>query len=163
MQGKNAAVAVCDTCEQAAAAVRELERSGFEMSQVSVAGRDGDADEHITAYYSAGGRMKYWGKPGTVWEEVWARLTGWAFFAVPGIGPVLVAGPLAGWMVAVLDNATIFGGMSALGAGLYSIGIPRDNLMRYETALMAGKYLLVVHGSAGDVARAHEVLSSFAV
>ena len=41
-----------------------------------------------------GDRMKYWGKLGTFWGGLWGLLFGAAFFAIPGIGPVLVAGPL---------------------------------------------------------------------
>lgn len=160
MQGKNAAVAVCDTYNQTEAAIMELERSGLEMRKLSVVGRDNHAEGYVTGYYNAGGPMKYWGKLGTFWGEVWERLAGWAFFTVPGIGPVLVAGPLAGWIVAALENAAIFGGMSPVGAGLYSIGIPRDNVVRYETALMAGKFLVVVHGVADEVAQAREILKS---
>ena len=48
--------------------------------------------------------------------------------------------------------------MSALGAGLYSIGIPKDCVIRYETAVEAGKFVLLVHGTSDGVARAKGVL-----
>ena len=50
------------------------------------------------------------------------------------------------------------GGLSAIGAGLYSIGIPKDSILRYELALKANKFLLLAHGTAGDVTRAKEIL-----
>ena len=52
------------------------------------------------------------------------------------------------------------GGVSALGAALTQIGIPKDQVLRYETALEADKYVLMVHGSAEDNARAHAVLDA---
>src|SRR6202046_5640808 len=95
---------------------------------------------------------------GALWGGVWGLLFGAAFFVVPGIGPVLVAGPVAASIVAALEGAVVVGGLSAIGAGLYSIGIPRDSILRYETALKADKFLLIAHGTTEDVARAKETI-----
>jgi len=78
-------------------------------------------------------------------------LFGSAFFAIPNIGPVLAAGPVVAWIVSAMEGAVLVGGVSAIGAGLYSIGIPKDSVVEYETALKTDKYLLVVHGSAKEV------------
>jgi hypothetical protein len=61
-------------------------------------------------------------------------------------------------MVSALGNAAIFGGLTAFGAGLYSIGISKDEVLEYEAALRAGKYLVLAHGSAGEVSRAKGTL-----
>jgi hypothetical protein len=87
-------------------------------------------------------------------------LFGSAFFAIPGLGPVLVAGPLVAWIVGALEGAVFVGGLSAVGAGLFSLGIPKDSVLKYETALKTDKFLLVVHGSAEEVEKAREVLES---
>ena len=81
-----------------------------------------------------------------------------AFFWMPGLGPLLVAGPLVSWIVGALEGAALVGGLSALGAGLYGLGIPKDSIVRYETAVKSGKFLLVAHGDAADLARAKGVL-----
>ncbi len=44
--------------------------------------------------------------------------------------------------------------------GLYSIGIPKDSVLRYETAIKVNKYLLVAHGTAAEVARANDILKT---
>jgi len=85
-------------------------------------------------------------------------LFGSAFFMIPGIGPLVAAGPIVGWIIAALEGAAVVGGFSAIGAGLYSIGVPKESVLRYETSLKAGTYLLVVHGSHDEVARAKEIL-----
>jgi len=85
-------------------------------------------------------------------------LFGSAFFAIPGIGPVLVAGPLVAWIVGALEGAVVVGGLSAIGAGLYSLGIPKDSVVQYETALKTDKYLLIVHGTAELVEKARIVI-----
>jgi hypothetical protein len=110
------------------------------------------------AYYQMPGRIECWGKMGLFWTGVWSLLFGWALVFLPEFGPVLVAGPLAMWIIGALDNAPLFAGLSAVGAGLYSIGIPRDRIMRYEAALRRHMYLVVVHGAAADVARAEAIL-----
>src|SRR5437660_9341621 len=95
---------------------------------------------------------------GAFWGGLWGLLVGAAFFVIPGIGPVLIAGPLAAWVVGALEGAFVVGGLSAIGAGLYSIGIPKDSILRYEVALKADKFLLIAHGAADDVAKAKETI-----
>jgi hypothetical protein len=127
---------------------------------LSVVGKDYHTDEQVVGYYNAGDRMKYWGKQGAFWGGFWGLLFGSAFFWVPAIGPVLVGGPLVAWIVAALEDAVVVGGLSAIGAGLYSIGIPRDSIVTYEAALKAGQYLVVAHGTSEDAAKARNVLSA---
>jgi hypothetical protein len=62
------------------------------------------------------------------------------------------------WIVGALEGAAMTGGISALGAGLYSIGIPKNSVVQYETEVKNDKLLLVVHGSSEDVARAKDIL-----
>ena len=50
------------------------------------------------------------------------------------------------------------GGLTALGAGLYSIGIPKDSVLQYETAVKSGNYVLVAHGTREDVAKAKSIV-----
>ena len=50
--------------------------------------------------------------------------------------------------------------MSALGAGLYSIGIPKDSVVKYEAALKSDKFLLLAHGTTDEVAKARDILQT---
>jgi hypothetical protein len=111
-------------------------------------------------YYNSGDRMKYWGKAGAFWGGFWGLLFGSAFFAIPGIGPVLVAGPLVAGIVSALEGAVVVGGLSAIGAGLAGMGIPKNSVIQYELALKADKYLLMVNGSAAEVETASSILES---
>ena len=158
MSEKNAVVAVYNTHVEAEEGVKELQKSGFDMKKLSIVGKDYHTEEHVTGYYNAGDRMKYWGKMGAFWGGIWGLLLGGAFFAIPGIGPVLVAGPLVAWIVAALEGAAVFGGVSAIGAGLYSVGIPKDSVLRYETALKADKFLVLAHGTVAEVTKARDIL-----
>jgi hypothetical protein len=130
------------------------------MRTLSVVGKGSHTDEHVVGYYNAGDRMKYWGKTGAFWGGFWGLLFGSAFFAIPGFGPLLVAGPLVAWIVGALEGAAVVGGLSAFGAGLYSIGIPKDSIVEYELSLQTDKYLLIVHGSTEEVEKAKQMLET---
>ena len=157
---KNAAVAIYNTHVEAEKAVEELQKSGFDMKKLSIVGKDYHTEEYVTGYYNAGDRMKYWGKLGAFWGGVWGLLFGSAFFFVPGIGPLVVGGPLVSWIVGALEGAAVVGGLSALGAGLCSVGIPKDSIVKYETAIKSDKFILLVHGTRDEVGRAKEIIDT---
>jgi hypothetical protein len=140
--------------------VKELQRSGIDMKKLSIVGKDYHTEEQVVGYYNTGDRMKYWGKLGAFWGGLWGMLFGAAFFAIPGLGPVLVAGPLVAWIVGALEGAVVVGGMGALGAGLYSIGIPKDSVVKYETAIKSDKFIVLAHGTADEVARAKDIMQA---
>src|SRR5271165_3465449 len=148
MTKDDAIVAVYNSHEEAEEAVAQLQRGGFDMKKLSIVGKDYHTEENVVGYYNAGDRMKYWGSMGAFWGGLWGLLVGAAFFVIPGIGPVLVAGPLAASIIAALEGAVAVGGLSAIGAGLYSIGIPKDSIVRYDVALKADKFLAIAHGTA---------------
>ena len=50
--------------------------------------------------------------------------------------------------------------LGALGAGLYSIGIPKDSIVKYNTALQSDQFLLIAHGTAAEVAKAKEIIDT---
>jgi hypothetical protein len=160
MSKDNSVVAVFHRHPDAEQAVKELQAAGIDMRSISIVAKDFHTDEHVVGYYNAGDRMKRWGTTGAFWGGFWGLLFGSAFFAIPGIGPLLVAGPLVAWIVGALEGATVVGGLSALGAGLFSIGIPRDSVVKYETAVKSDKFVLIVNGSAAEVEKAKEVLGS---
>src|ERR1035441_10405708 len=160
MSEQNAVVAVYASHLEAEAAVKELQRGGIDMHSLSIVGKDSHTDEHVVGYYNTGDRMKYWGKLGAFWRGLWGMLFGSAFFAIPGLGPVLVAGPLVAWVVGALEGAAVVGGLGAIGAGLCSIGIPKDSVVTYETAIKSDKFLVLAHGTADEVAKAKDIMQT---
>jgi len=160
MSEQNSVVAVYATHLEAEQAVKELQHAGIDMHALSIVGKDSHTDEHVVGYYNTGDRMKYWGKTGAFWGGFWGLMFGSAFFAIPGLGPVLVAGPLVAWIVGALEGAVVVGGLSALGAGLYGMGIPKDSVLQYEMALKTDKFLLLVHGTAPEVEKARGIIAT---
>ena len=156
----NSVVAIYDTHEQAENAIKELQQAGIDMKSLSIAARNTHTDEHVVGYYNAGYRMKYWGKVGAFWGGFWGLLFGSAFFMIPGLGPILAAGPVVAWIVAGLEGAVEVGVLGALGAGLYSIGIPKDSIVKYEEALKTDQFLVIAHGTAAEVATAKKIIEN---
>ncbi len=154
-------VAVFHNHSAAERAVKGLERAGIDLKKISIVGKDYHTEEHVTGYYNNGDRMKYWGKTGAFWGGLWGLLFGSAFFFVPGLGPLAMGGPVVSWFVGALEGAVVVGGLSALGAALYGAGIPKDSVLRYETALRSDRFLVLVHGSAEETEKAREVLDGF--
>lgn len=105
--------------QDAESAVKELQKSGYDMKTLSVVGKDYQTEQNVVGCYNSGDRMAAWGKYGLFWGWIWGVLFGSAFFVIPGLGPIMVGGSLIAWIVGALA----------------SIGIPEDSVIRYETAM----------------------------
>jgi uncharacterized membrane protein len=158
MKEMNVTVGAFDTHDQAEAAIRELKRSHFNMEQLSIIGKDYQMEEHVVGYYNTGDRVRFWGKLGAFWGGFLGLLFGSAFLVIPGIGQVIVFGPLVSWIIGALEGALVVGGLSAFGAALYSIGIPKDSIIKYENAIKSNKFLVIAHGTAEDAETAKKIL-----
>jgi hypothetical protein len=161
MSNANAALTVFDTPHGITAAIRQVQLSGCGTNGMSVVWRDQPSQSSATGYYRGGDRMKYWGEFDILWNEIFEILSGWAIYDVPDIGRILVVGPLAEWIAMALANAAIFGTMSAIGMGLYSVGISRSGIRLCEDALKDGKCILLLNGTAQEVTQATQVINEF--
>ena len=155
---ESAAVGVFTSHQDAENAVKELQKAGYKMNKLSVVGKDYHSEENVIGYYNTGDRMATWGKFGLFWGWIWGLLFGSAFFLIPGIGPVMVGGPLVSWILGALEMSVVTGGLTAVGGALASIGIPKDSVIRYETALKADKFVLIIHGTLKEVEDAKNIL-----
>lgn len=153
-------ISIYDTHQEAEAAVKRLQRSGFDMKKLSIVGRDFQTEENVVGFYNIGDRAKYWGKLGAFWGGLWGLLFGFAMFIIPGIGPLVIAGAFVSTLVGAVEGVVLVGGLSALGAALFSIGIPRNSIVQYETALKGGRYVMIANGSAEDLHKAREIVEN---
>jgi hypothetical protein len=161
MAQDDTAIAVFDDHQGAEAAVKKLAEAGFDMKHLSVVGKGYHTDEKVVGFYNAGDRIKFWGKRGAFWGGLWGWLFGGLFLTIPGTGPVVVLGYLTAAVISAIEGAVLVGGVSALGASLFSIGIPKDSVIQYEADVKAEKFLVMAHGSAEDIARAKVTLATF--
>ena len=142
----------------AESAVKALQLAGFDMKKISIIGRDYRVEEHVVGYLNAGDRAKIFGKLGAFWGGLVGILFGSALLFIPVVGHIVVLGPIAATIFSGLEGAALIGGSSALIGALTAIGIPKNSVLRYETALKADRFMLVVHGSAEDILHAKSLL-----
>ena len=62
------------------------------------------------------------------------------------------------WIICTLEEAAVVRGLSAVGAVLYSIGIPEDSIPKYETSLESNKFLVAAHGTNLEIDWACDIL-----
>lgn len=160
MSNKNSVVAIYKTYYEAEETVKEFQKSGFCMKNISIIGKDYHAVKYVVGYYNTGDHARYWGKLGGFWGGLWGELAGAAFVSIPGTGPVLVGGPLAASIVANLEGAAITGGLDALEEGLCSLGIPKNSIVNNISAVKSGLFLLIAHGSEEVVESAKLIIKT---
>jgi hypothetical protein len=159
MEAKNATIAVFADHEQAEAAIRSLQNAGIDMKKLSIVGKDFHTEEHALGFYNLGDRMKFWGKLGAFWGTIGAMLFGSALLFIPVVGHVIVLGPLVSTFVEALEGAALGGSAGLFGGALFSIGIPKDSVVRYEREVKAGHFLVLAQGSAAEVETARALLA----
>jgi hypothetical protein len=160
MEKSDAVVAVFADHNAAEIAVKKLAAAGFEMKHLSVVGKGYHTDEKVIGFYNIGDRVKFWGSRGAFWGGLWGLFFGGLFMTIPVVGHVVVLGYLAATAISAVEGALMVGGLSALGATLYSIGIPKDSVIHYEAALKADNFLVSAHGTSEDIARAKTILAT---
>ncbi len=160
MAGKNtAAFGIYKSNSAAEAAVDRLTAAGFSNQDVSVlmADRQGSKDfaaekntkapEGATAGVGVGGAVG-----GTL-----GLLAGIGALAIPGVGPLIAAGPIMG----ALAGLGVGGAVGGLVGALVGLGIPEYEAKRYEGRVKDGGVLLSVHcDSSEEVSRAKDILKA---
>jgi hypothetical protein len=143
--------AVFDNPDKAYRVVEGMNQHDFPMDQVSIlykAGGQGD-DFLGIAYTNEKERFKVWGTGGALWGSLLGLLAGAAgMLLLPGIGPVVIAGPL----LEAIVGAAVGAGLMTTGAAvthltiaLRRLGFPEDKLETLHQAVMAGKTVLLMH------------------
>ena len=158
MDHSDTVVAVYAEHTEAEAAIRKLTAAGFETKNLGLIGKGFHTEEKIVGFYNTGERVKFWGTRGAFWGGMWGLFFGGLFMTIPVVGHVIVLGYLATTMLSAVESAMMGGGLGAIGAALYSIGIPKDSMIEYEAAVKADGYLVMAHGNATEAARARIVL-----
>lgn len=160
LEREDACIGVFETHTEAENAIKELQRAGYDMKKLSIIGKDYRTEEHAVGYYNTGDRVKFWGGNGAFWGGLWGMLFSSAFMIIPGFGHLIIAGPFVSALIGTLEGAVVVGGLSALGAALYSTGIPKDSILRYETAIKSNKFVLAVHGTGKELLNARQILEN---
>jgi uncharacterized membrane protein len=158
MNSSGVTIAIYDSHEAAEKAVKSLRTAGIDFRKISIVGKDYHSEEQPVGYFNMGDRAKFFGKFGAFWGTLAGILLGAFVMVVPVFGHIVVLGPLAATVVSGIEGAAIGGAGGALVGALTGVGVPRDSAIRYQTAIEAGQFLLMVQGSQDDVGLAESVL-----
>jgi uncharacterized membrane protein len=160
MYKSDTVVAVFADHQAVETAIKQLTAANFEMKNLTVVGKGYHSEEKVVGFYSTADRVKFWGTRGAFWGGFWGLFLGGLFMTIPVVGHVVILGYLATAAISGIESAIMVGGLSALGAALYSIGVPKDSVIQYETALKADQFLVMAHGTAEEVERAKAILGT---
>ena len=154
---KTAVFGIFKTANQAEHCVDRLLAAGFSNDDISVLlpdqksskdfahEKNTKAPEGTTTGVAAGGVIG-----GTL-----GLLAGIGALAIPGVGPLIAAGPIMG----ALAGLGVGGAVGGLIGALVGMGIPEYEAKRYEGRIKEGGVLLSTHcGTSEQVARAKEIL-----
>jgi microcompartment protein CcmL/EutN len=159
------AVGVFPNRHDVESALHELRDSGFPMDRVSVIKRDADgngeiagaevqdtvgnkADEGATVGALSGGAL----------GGLTGLLVGLGTLAIPGIGPIMLAGATATAIATTIAGGAIGAAAGGLLGSLVGLGIPEEEARVYNERVQRGNYLVIIDGTVAEIARAEEIL-----
>ncbi len=159
------AVGVFTHRRDAEQALHELRDSGFPMDRVSVVVRDADRNDNIAGAQvgeQVGNKADEGATVGLLSGGALGGLTGLLVglgaLAIPGIGPVMLAGATATTLATTLAGAGIGAVTGGLLGGLVGLGIPEERARAYNERVERGHYLVIVDGTDEELARAERIL-----
>jgi len=160
MESKNIAVfGIYATPERAEVAVDRLVSAGFSDEDVSVLMADAEASRQFAHEKNtkAPEGTAVGVTTGGLLGGAFGLLVGLGALAIPGIGPLLAAGPI----VTALAGLGAGGALGGIVGALVGMGIPEYEAKRYEGHVKNGGVLLSVHcDTRGEIIRAEEVLKA---
>ncbi len=157
MPRSNATLTVFKSQADAEAAIRQLAKDGYDLSKVSMLGRDWDGGEQLPVRSNDNGQPGPSAPPCPSWGGIRGMLVGSGFFVVPSIGPLVVAGPLLTWIIRSMGTLPGPDKQGAMGVALHQLGIPAASVSRCQAALRSGKVVVIAEGSAMMMILAREI------
>ncbi|MEH1773802.1 histidine kinase [Nostoc sp.] len=147
-------------------ALHELKKVGFDMNRVSVITQDGDRGDIAGAEVSdrVGDKSDEGAKVGAATGGALGGLTGLLVglgtLAIPGIGPIMLAGAAATTLATTLAGAGIGAVAGSLLGALIGLGIPEERARVYDERVRRGHYLVILDGTDTEILRAEGILNS---
>jgi hypothetical protein len=152
-------IAVFENQELLVDSLAEAQRTGFDMRKISVVGKDNSEEETQGGLFSFMNRSQYWESRTNFWNRICARLLGSALIVIPGIGPVVVAGPFTETFIIAIESTLVASGKNAVGLALSHLGIDRQTSLEYEAAVQSGRFLLIIDRVGNEETKAWEFVT----
>ncbi|MBD2033710.1 YsnF/AvaK domain-containing protein [Leptolyngbya sp. FACHB-321] len=165
-RGHRRAIGTFPTRRAAEQALHELRDSGFPMDRVSVVAQDGDRKGSIAGASKsehgdnkADDGAKAGALSGGALGGLTGLLVGLGALAIPGLGPIMLAGAAATALATTAAGTAIGAAAGTLLGGLIGMGIPEDRAKVYNDRVSAGEYLVMVDGTDAEIAHAQGILN----
>lgn len=159
--------------QEAKVALHELRENGFNMDQISIIGNhiDRNSDmagvkqsEHISDLDNKVGEGAATGAAsGGAVGGLTGLLVGLGLVAIPGIGPIMLAGATATALATTLTGGAIGATAGGLIGALVGLGIPKDRAKVYSDRINQGDYLVIVDGSEQEILQAEAIFKRYGV
>ena len=159
-EGQATVIAVYPDHASAEDAVRRLQKEGIPMQDLSIIGKDFQAVEQPLGFVTTGTVAGAGAKVGAWAGGLFGLLVGAAFLILPGVGPVVIAGPLAAALLGGLEGAAAGAAFGGLTGALVGLGVSKDKAIRYESQVKAGKFLVTLRGDGPEVERAKSLFTA---
>ncbi|MEH1918867.1 histidine kinase [Nostoc sp.] len=146
-------------------ALHELKKVGFDMNRVSVITQDGDKEDIAGADVSdrvgdqSDEGAKVGAATGGALGGLAGLLVGLGTLAIPGIGPIMLAGAAATTLATTLAGAGIGAVAGSLLGALIGLGIPEERAKVYDERVKRGHYLVILDGTEAEILRAEAILN----
>lgn len=163
------AVGVFPSHQAAENALHQLQTDGFAMNQVSVVAQDADKLDRsdrigdtnvrdLAEETQADEGAKTGATAGGVVGGLTGLLVGLGTLAIPGVGPIMLAGATATALATTAAGSAIGAATGGLVGGLIGLGLPEDRAQDYHDRVVRGEYLVIIDGTDADILRAGEIL-----
>jgi uncharacterized membrane protein len=139
-------------------AIRQLHEAGFNLGDLSIVGRDIEETEEPDGLVSRGDYVEAGAKSGSLFGGLFGICIGAGFLVLPGIGPVVVAGPIAAVLLAATEGALAGTALGSLAGALVGWEVPRERALKYVKQVKGGKFLVIVRSVPAVVASAKSLL-----
>lgn len=157
MLEQDALVAIYTRHAESEHAVRAFRVTGFDMAKVSVVAKDHEPHRCVTGLRDGDRRAPFLRSEQPFWAGLWPLLHWAAFLWIPGTGSLLVGGPLLAAIAGTPDRGDIAPRLSAVGVGLYRLGIPTHTIVRCDTAIKNHQDLVIAQGAEEAMALARRI------
>ncbi|MGO9462584.1 MAG: general stress protein [Isosphaeraceae bacterium] len=141
-------------------AVGQLDEAGFDLGDLSIVGRGVQETEQPYGLVSRGDYVKAGAETGSLFGGLFGLCVGTGFLFLPGLGFVVVAGPLAAALLAGIEGALAGTALGSLAGALVGWDVPKDRALNYEEQVKGGKFLVLVRSNSEVVARARSLLGA---
>lgn len=157
---KRTVVGVYDKYEDVIETVEALDKAGIDKELISVIGKGNEKTPNRFEYYKHSQDAAFWGEQGAFWGAIIGFLVGAFMTWLPGVGPVIAAGPLMNALAGLAAGSVLGGSLSALVAVLMDWGLTEAEAKRYEDLVKQGKFLVIVHGDENVMKKVQEVMNN---